>query len=328
MRSSPGPHPASATATTTSSSTTASTSPAGAPRAITSASRSKRPQRLPAPSLRPWWVPRSASRGRLGRLGVGPKRTGRHVGPGPVGRRDRRWGRGRPRVAWSLPALASVAIMTTTFREDDDLPEAERRARAAARMGAVAGGIAGSMASVAAVKSVRRADERPPAPASPARPGPAALRDPPGAPAVQRSPSARPPTGPLAPCTATTVRWQRPGRAAGAARGSCRAASPDGRLPGARRLVGAVEADQCQEPGGCSTRPGRASTVHAGSPRSPWDGGAMGVPVAEVRQTLELKFALRLKDKLELTSLQPLAHAGDAGLAAGPGGRGRHRPCR
>jgi Lecithin retinol acyltransferase len=53
-----------------------------------------------------------------------------------------------------LPGLASVAIMTTALREDEDLPEVERAARTAGRVGSVSGVIAGSMASVALVKTV------------------------------------------------------------------------------------------------------------------------------------------------------------------------------
>jgi hypothetical protein len=54
----------------------------------------------------------------------------------------------------ALPGLASVAIMTTALREDEDLPEAERAARTAGRVGSVSGAIAGSMASVALVKAI------------------------------------------------------------------------------------------------------------------------------------------------------------------------------
>jgi Lecithin retinol acyltransferase len=53
----------------------------------------------------------------------------------------------------ALPGLASVAIMTTALREDGNLPQVERAARTAGRVGSVAGLVAGSIASIAAVNA-------------------------------------------------------------------------------------------------------------------------------------------------------------------------------
>jgi Lecithin retinol acyltransferase len=57
-------------------------------------------------------------------------------------------------VLGTAPALTSVAIMRRALREDDDLPEAERTARTAGRRGSVAGAVAGSLGSVAAVSAL------------------------------------------------------------------------------------------------------------------------------------------------------------------------------
>jgi Lecithin retinol acyltransferase len=54
----------------------------------------------------------------------------------------------------ALPGLATVAITTTALRDDEDLPDAERAARTAGRVGSVSGAVVGSMATVAAVKAV------------------------------------------------------------------------------------------------------------------------------------------------------------------------------
>jgi len=57
-------------------------------------------------------------------------------------------------VLGTAPTLASVAIMHRALRRDDDLPDPERAARSAGRIGAVAGGIACSAAGVAAVSAL------------------------------------------------------------------------------------------------------------------------------------------------------------------------------
>jgi hypothetical protein len=44
--------------------------------------------------------------------------------------------------------------MTTALRDDENLPDAERAARTAGRVGSVSGAIAGSVASIAAVNAV------------------------------------------------------------------------------------------------------------------------------------------------------------------------------
>jgi hypothetical protein len=54
-------------------------------------------------------------------------------------------------VLGAVPALASVAIMNWALRADDDLPYGERAARAAGRIGSVAGALAGSAGTVAMV---------------------------------------------------------------------------------------------------------------------------------------------------------------------------------
>jgi hypothetical protein len=56
-------------------------------------------------------------------------------------------------VLGSAPGLISVAIMNKALREDDDLPQPERDARKAGRLGSAAGALAGSAGGVAAVSA-------------------------------------------------------------------------------------------------------------------------------------------------------------------------------
>lgn len=56
-------------------------------------------------------------------------------------------------VLSAIPALTSVAIMNHALREDDDLPDAERTARTAGRVGSAIGALAGSAGGVAAVSA-------------------------------------------------------------------------------------------------------------------------------------------------------------------------------
>lgn len=57
-------------------------------------------------------------------------------------------------VLGTMPSLATVAIMNTALREDNDLPRPERDARAAGRVGSAAGAVAGSIGSIAAVSAL------------------------------------------------------------------------------------------------------------------------------------------------------------------------------
>ena len=57
-------------------------------------------------------------------------------------------------VLGSAPGLRSVAIMNKALHEDDNLPQPERGARTAGRIGSAAGAFAGSVGSVAAVSAL------------------------------------------------------------------------------------------------------------------------------------------------------------------------------
>jgi len=57
-------------------------------------------------------------------------------------------------VLGTAPALMSVAIMNRALREDDDLPQAERDARIAGRVGSTVGAAAGLAGTVAAVSAL------------------------------------------------------------------------------------------------------------------------------------------------------------------------------
>ena len=57
-------------------------------------------------------------------------------------------------VLGAAPGLVSVAIMNRALREDADLPEAERPARTAGRIGAAAGALTGSAGAAAAVSAL------------------------------------------------------------------------------------------------------------------------------------------------------------------------------
>jgi hypothetical protein len=53
-----------------------------------------------------------------------------------------------------VPTLVTIAILATALREDEDLPGAERTARAAGRVGLAVGALAGSAGSIAAVNAL------------------------------------------------------------------------------------------------------------------------------------------------------------------------------
>jgi hypothetical protein len=57
-------------------------------------------------------------------------------------------------VAGAAPGVVSAAIMNRALRDDEALPDDERAARRAGRVGAVAGGVVGSAAGVTAVSSL------------------------------------------------------------------------------------------------------------------------------------------------------------------------------
>jgi Lecithin retinol acyltransferase len=57
-------------------------------------------------------------------------------------------------VLGTAPALMSVAIMNRALRQDDDLPQAEREARTAGRLGSAAGAVAGLAGTIAAVSAL------------------------------------------------------------------------------------------------------------------------------------------------------------------------------
>ncbi|HUZ56022.1 MAG TPA: lecithin retinol acyltransferase family protein [Streptosporangiaceae bacterium] len=57
-------------------------------------------------------------------------------------------------VLGSAPSLATIVIMNKALHEDDDLPQPERDARTTGRVGTVAGALAGSIGSVAAVSAL------------------------------------------------------------------------------------------------------------------------------------------------------------------------------
>jgi len=54
----------------------------------------------------------------------------------------------------AAPGLTSVAIMNHALRDDEHLPEAERKARTAGRAGSAAGAIAGSFGSITAISTL------------------------------------------------------------------------------------------------------------------------------------------------------------------------------